>query len=554
MATKLPSLPTPGDLIGGRFRIQDTLGSGGFGTVYRAIQENIGREVALKFLSPKIARDPVNIERFRREAYHVSQLRHPNTITLYDYGQTEDGLFYMVMEVLKGISLSDAIQRDGAIEEGRAAHIFLQVLRSLTEAHQRGIVHRDMKPENIHLCEMFGEQDYVKVLDFGVAKMTMIDGQSSEDKLTDGGRIFGTPMYMSPEQARAEAITLATDVYSLGLLIFEMFTGLPPVTGRNRMDVIRKQISEEVPQLTQSLEGTPLGDVIRTATKKDPKERYSDATEMQRAFYAAIRQMGISPAPSTSTSPEVPGTNPNLHAGPPPATARTRVPSDALESPPLPPDAAKKPVRPVAPSGVYEPLGDLDDERTVISAPHPDIIALDSGRITFGALEREELPLIGRELDIERISELVAQSVHASSGHLVLLEGEGGVGKTRVVRELRERLLTQHIGMATGTFRPSGVALDTLREALADYWWVRDADLETADRVIRADLGALGVKRDDIDFLVRFVRPGKNARDRDSTKETQALYAKLERTLLMLGELRPFVLVLEDMQHADTAT
>ena len=120
---KLPQLPKAGDLIGGRFRINALIGSGGFGTVYGAVQENVGRDVALKFLAPSVAKDPVNIERFRREAFHVSQLRHPNTITLYDYGQTEDGLFYMVMELLEGTALSDTIQKAGAREGPRRAHL-----------------------------------------------------------------------------------------------------------------------------------------------------------------------------------------------------------------------------------------------------------------------------------------------------------------------------------------------------------------------------------------------------------------------------------------------
>ena len=303
---QLPQLPKAGDLIGGRFRITALIGSGGFGTVYGAVQENVGRDVALKFLAPSVAKDPVNIERFRREAFHVSQLRHPNTITLYDYGQTEDGLFYMVMELLEGIALSDTIQKEGAIEKGRAAHIFLQVLKSLSEAHQRGLVHRDLKPENIYLCEMFGELDYVKVLDFGVAKMTMMeDEDDGEDQLTKAGRIFGTPMYMAPEQACAEPITQATDIYALGLLLFEMLTGLPPVTGRNRMDVIHKQIRDEVPKLTKELRGTPLGDVIRRATRKKPEERYADASQMWEGFYDAMRQMKIIPAPRGASRPDI---------------------------------------------------------------------------------------------------------------------------------------------------------------------------------------------------------------------------------------------------------
>lgn len=323
MGTKRPKLPQPGELVEARYRIIELLGIGGFGTVYRALQENTGREVALKFLTPDVTKYPINIERFRREAYHVSQLRHPHTITLYDYGQTEAGLVYMVMEFLDGVALSDQIKNDGALQAPRAAHVFIQVLKSLSEVHRSGLVHRDLKPENIFLCEMFGEQDYVKVIDFGIARLTMMereevlgeqlgnaeDEEALEEQLTMAGPIVGTPMYMAPEQACAEPITPATDVYALGLLIFEMLTGLPPVTGRNRMDVIHKHILDPVPELTQELEGTPLGDFIRRACKKDPQERYEDAAEMLEAHASALRAMNLQPRAKRATNlpPPLPG-------------------------------------------------------------------------------------------------------------------------------------------------------------------------------------------------------------------------------------------------------
>lgn len=619
---KLPELPKPGDLVGGRFRITALIGSGGFGTVYRALQENVGREVALKFLAPSVAKDPVNIERFRREAFHVSQLRHPNTITLYDYGQTEDGLFYMVMELLEGISLADEIQQNGAMEQGRAAHIFLQVLKSLSEAHQRGLVHRDLKPENIHLCEMFGEQDYVKVLDFGVAKMTMFEGgDDMEEKLTRAGRIFGTPMYMAPEQACAEPITPATDIYALGLLLFEVLTGLPPVTGRNRMDVIHKQIREEVPKLTRELKGTPLGDVIRKATLKKPTDRYIDASLMWEAFYEAIRAMRIIPGPKGSTRPEISafelGVDPRLLNTPSPSPAYEAVPANTLNPAPATPAAPKTP-QPVAPKAPTAPPPlpkaatasiKLPEETSSVLTSSPSVITLREQKkpapatpvaqtlpeasasarpvlpvapqgvtapaseeptqlapspLTQAQPEPEQLPslpvyqelsLIGRDKDVMGLYELVLQSLQAKSGHIVLVEGEGGVGKTRVMGVLREELHQRHVGMCIGFFRRNAQPLEALREALADYWWVAHADRMTADAVIRADLGPLGFPAAEIDFLIDFIRP-LQARDQqwNNPQEASHLFARLERLLLLLAELRPLVLALEDIQYADSAT
>ena len=607
----LPSLPSQGDLIGGRFRIAELVGSGGFGTVYRAVQENVGRDVALKFLAPSVAKDPVNIERFRREAFHVSQLRHPNTITLYDYGQTDSGLFYMVMELLQGVALSDEIQRDGAIEQGRAAHILLQVLKSLSEAHQRGLVHRDLKPENIYLCEMFGEQDYVKVLDFGVAKMTMMEGEGAADeapkKLTRAGRIFGTPMYMAPEQACAEPITPATDIYALGLLLFEVLTGLPPVTGRNRMDVIHKQIREEVPHLTPELKGTPIGDVIRRATKKDPEARYQDAAQMWGAFYEAIRQMRVVPAPRGASLPDISVMSLGLSASS--APERSLEPSVPQRPAPISPPVAvtQPPVPPPLPE-----IGDEEDEDATHITPLADPLAITASRRRAlsaesaasppqqattseqGALQEHtqvaiqalsesmlkqpsassalnasdqppqefELPLIGRDAELASLKELVTQRVAERRGHIVLLEGESGVGKTRAVWALREALFQIDLGLCVGACRQGGQALDALREALADYWWVSNAPRARVEQVIGQDLRALGFPQEEIAFLIDFLTSSPHtsldlsdeASEEEEDAITSTLFARLERIILMLAALRPFIIVLEDIQEADSTT
>lgn len=592
---QLPSLPQEGDLIGGRFRITELLGSGGFGTVYRALQENVGRDVALKFLAPSVAKDPVNIERFRREAFHVSQLRHPNTITLYDYGQTESGLFFMVMELLEGVALSEQVQKHGPIEKGRAAHIFLQVLKSLSEAHQRGLVHRDLKPENIYLCEMFGEHDYVKVLDFGVAKMTMMEDNDDdgEAKLTRAGRIFGTPMYMAPEQACAEPITPATDIYALGLLLFEILTGLPPVTGKNRMDVIHKQIRDEVPRLTKELKGTPIGDVIRRATRKDPLERYQDASQMWEAFYEAIRLMRVIPAPRGSSRPDISVMSLGMDARvtPTPRPAHEIAPPDVMDTkpqkampapPPLPSDvlsksAKKEPAldRLRIKSSVSDDtfVGVPDDEtQVVMQALDPSVLGGGSQEVVNDTLEDHEslvlddggppsvpevleLPLIGRENELRQLQNLITQSLASRSGHILLLEGEGGVGKTRVVWALREEIFQLNIGMCVGVFRRNAAPLDALREALSDYWWVSNAPREQVESAVRADLGALNFPAEEINFLIDFLRPtSMPSYEFDPHHDASVLFAQVERILLKLAEVRPLTITLEDIQYADSAT
>jgi serine/threonine protein kinase/tetratricopeptide (TPR) repeat protein len=543
-----PSLPKEGDLIGGRFRIVEHLGTGGFGTVFRALQENVGRDVALKFLTPGVAEDPINVERFRREAFHVSQLRHPHTITLFDYGQTEEGLVYMVMEYLDGTALGDMIQNSGALEWPRAAHVFIQVLKSLSEAHRHGLVHRDLKPENIFLCEMFGERDYVKVLDFGVAKMTMMETEGEdqpedpEEALTKAGRIFGTPMYMAPEQACAEEITPATDVYALGLLLYEMMTGKPPVTGRNRMDVIHKQIRDPVPEMEGDLEDTALGDVIRRACMKAQNRRYQNATEFLEGFVQALRTMQIFPAPEGGTSPEISvtsltpeGSSPNAVAAevPTPDVDELRESSHSGSGPPPIPQTAQRKKAP--------PMVDREDQTTEEEM----------------ARRRYSLPLIGREDILAKLTGLVEDAARAASGQIVLLEGESGLGKSRVVRALAKGLEDKAIDATIGHFRRRSLPMEALREALASLWGVAHHERMQVDKVIRQDLNELGGFTDsEIDFIVDFVRP----RALDETQlpadseESGALFARLEHLLLKLSERRPICMVFEDTQYADSAT
>ncbi|MBA2662637.1 MAG: protein kinase [Bradymonadaceae bacterium] len=563
MDSQTLSLPEIGDLIGGRFRILEILGTGGFGTVYRAMQENIGRDVALKFLTPIIAKDPINVERFRREAYHVSQLRHPNTITLFDYGQTEDGLAYMVMELLNGDSLADVIQNEGAMDWPRVAHIYIQVLKSITEAHRRGLVHRDLKPENIFLCEMFGELDYVKVLDFGVAKMTLADsgdGDEGEEQLTKAGRIFGTPMYMSPEQACAEPITPATDVYALGLLLFEMSTGLPPVTGRNRMDVIHKQIRDQVPELTADLINSPMGRLIQKCCQKTPSARYPDATALLEGFIQAVQQSAIYPAPMG-------GSRPDLAV----AYMMPAEPAPLREAPAVAPlFEASSPILTSAPE-----LDTGERARKAAPPPLPDKVRSNpSGAQT--ALPREangpvrrqpsledrshsrpryELPLIGREPEFAQIYTLMEDTAHMGTGHFLLLEGEGGLGKTHLLQGVLAKVRERDIATSQANFRRRSLPMEALREVIAGLWGVAHSERMQVDTIVRQDLKDLGGFSDgEITFYVEFLRPRAPEDSEIASSEAGALYARLERLMLRLAERRPLVLVLEDLQYADSAS
>lgn len=244
--------PEPGKLFEEKYRVEKLLGSGGFARVYLAEQIDLGRQVAIKVLSPKVAKaagaeetDP-QIEavalRFEREARIVSQLKSAQTITMYDYGRTDDGLLYMVMEYVDGTELDEI---PVPIEPRRVLTILRQVMQSLQEAHAHGLLHRDLKPANIMLYEHLGRKDQVKLLDFGIAKAVGQAANDNDKDLTAADSLIGTPRYMSPEQIRGQDIGPASDIYSVGLVTYELLMGEKAITNNDSIEILGKHLSAE---------------------------------------------------------------------------------------------------------------------------------------------------------------------------------------------------------------------------------------------------------------------------------------------------------------------
>jgi eukaryotic-like serine/threonine-protein kinase len=222
--------PLIGQIIGGRYKVIGVLGEGGMGRVYHA-EQRMGtsvRKVAVKTLLSQFAKDPQTVARFMREVGTVSELEHPNTIKVYDFGQTDSGELYIAMELLQGQSLDEILASGHPLPPERVDRIVGQVCGSLQEAHDKGIVHRDLKPANIFLTTRAGEEDVVKVLDFGIAKKADSKDSKQEQKLTQQGTILGTPPYMSPEQFTGKELDPRSDLYSLGVVVYEMLTGRLP--------------------------------------------------------------------------------------------------------------------------------------------------------------------------------------------------------------------------------------------------------------------------------------------------------------------------------------
>ena len=239
--------PMIGRLINGRFEVLSRLGAGGMGVVYRARQVGIDRIVAIKTLLKDRATDDKVVQRFKNEARAVSRLNHPNTIRIFDFGQMDDGTLYFAMELLEGRSLDKAIRQDAPFATRRTLHIMAQMADSLAEAHSKGIVHRDLKPENVYLSQVGGDPDFVKVLDFGVARMREQD--SSQGTMTQAGVIFGTPRYMAPEQARTMAVDARADIYALGIIWYELLTGRTPFEADSPLAILMKHIQDPVPAM-----------------------------------------------------------------------------------------------------------------------------------------------------------------------------------------------------------------------------------------------------------------------------------------------------------------
>jgi serine/threonine-protein kinase len=281
--------PLLGTVLGDRYRILARLGTGGMGAVYRAEHLTLKRDVAVKVLLPEMGNKEEFVRRFQREAESASRLAHINIISVTDFGRTPDGLLFLVMEYLDGEALSALIRR-GPIPLPRAVVIFGQILDGLGHAHAAGIVHRDLKPDNIMLVERAGRSDVVKLLDFGIAKVT--DPEGHREALTQAGVIFGTPEYLSPEQALGEPVDARADLYAAGVILYEMLTGRRPFESDDKVKIISMHLSHAVPgietlDLGFALPG-PVTELIMQSLEKPREHRFSSAAAFRSALAEAV--------------------------------------------------------------------------------------------------------------------------------------------------------------------------------------------------------------------------------------------------------------------------
>ena len=284
-----PPMPKVGETFAGRYAIERTLGRGGMGVVYLARQAPLDRLVALKVLKPPehVEDDPHFDARFLREAAAAARLQHPNTITVYDFGRTDDNHLYIVMEYLEGVDVRTALAHEGVFGAQRAIHVAKQVCKSLREAHAKGMVHRDLKPANVLLIDRDEDIDFVKVLDFGLVKFR---GEASE--ITLAGKFLGSPRYTSPESLDRNAVVdHRADIYAVGILLYTMLTGTPPFDG-DPMQVLNAHL-HEIPKpmykVNPAAQSTPeLEALVQQCLEKEPRKRFDSMPDL----ITALREVG----------------------------------------------------------------------------------------------------------------------------------------------------------------------------------------------------------------------------------------------------------------------
>lgn len=350
-----------GKVLDGRYKVESVLGQGGMGMVFKGLQTSVQRPVALKTLHPQLAMAPTFFERFKREAEMASRLHHPNIITIYDFGKTPDGLCYYVMEMLEGESLRERIKRDGPFSLRQAAAIIEQSAAGVAHAHHSNVIHRDLKPHNIMLTSVDGNE-YVKVLDFGLVKALE---QEEEEQLTSTGQVLGTPQYMPPEQAGGEVVDQRSDLFSLTGVFYYCLTGHSPYGANSVRKALTLALAANVPPIETYRKGSPVpravDEFMVKGLKPEKEDRFQNAEEFVQSLHAALSGTPDSVldavplfTPDAGSKDSGSGSSSASRKS---GVSRAKAPSKAISavSKPLPKASSKVEVAPQAPAAEEKP-------------------------------------------------------------------------------------------------------------------------------------------------------------------------------------------------------
>lgn len=443
--------PLIGRTLGGAYVILEHVGSGGMGRVYRAEQASLGKTLAVKVIHPHLISDESATARFYTEARASSRLNHPNSVSVLDFGRTDDGLLYLVMEFLRGKDLAHILWENGPMAAPRAANILKQVLTSLAEAHDLGIIHRDIKPENILIEPMRTGGDFCKVVDFGLAKVRADVAPS----ITTPGIVCGTPDYMAPEQGRGDALDARTDLYACGVVLFQMLTNRVPFEADSPTQVVLMHMSDPIPD-PRSVVATipePIARVVFKAMAKEARDRHQSAVEFASALDDAVKEI-----------------------------------ETGLQSRRSDPKAVTLALQTCPSCGAMMQIGvkfcsECGSRVTATIAPNADTTGSLRPRVSEkppGAITQPEaraLSLVGRDREI---AVLESARTRAANGRMVSIriQGDEGAGKSRLLHELMDR--SRHRGDAIVAVEPdvtwAGVAYAPVADCVRQCLEIAPAD------------------------------------------------------------------------------
>jgi serine/threonine-protein kinase len=287
--------PFVGRTLDEKYIVEERLGAGGMGAVYRARHLSMDRPVAIKFLHQQLVEDEAARLRFQTEARAAVKLRHPNAVSVTDFGHTAEGCVYIVMELLEGRTLREILSREAPLETARAISVMLQTAAAVAAAHEAGIIHRDLKPSNILVTQSADQPAVVKVLDFGIATFTPDDDDEDVTMLNQRNIVIGTPRYMSPEQYNGHELTPAADVYSLGVILYEMLCGMVPFSGATPAEIAQKHAHDSPHSPREILAGIPeeVEHIVLKALEKQPADRFANAVEFRQELLETTERLGL---------------------------------------------------------------------------------------------------------------------------------------------------------------------------------------------------------------------------------------------------------------------
>jgi serine/threonine protein kinase/tetratricopeptide (TPR) repeat protein len=514
--------PYVGVVLEGRYAIDGLLGIGGMGRVYRATQTSLGKPFAIKILHPHLTDDPDSRARFAAEAHNAASLNHPNVVSVVDYGRSKEGITYIVMEYVEGQTLEAIVHEQYPLPRERVMDLCLQILSALGEAHGLGILHRDLKPENIIVQQLRTHGEVLKVLDFGIAKL--MEQNDARPGLTGRGMVCGTPEYMSPEQARGLTLDARSDLYAVGIILYQLLTGSLPFQADSPVDLLHMQIHQppQPPHLVAGRAPDVLDDICLKAIAKERETRFSSAAEFRDALVGATPSVSAARTSCSSCGAPLSSTDRFCSSCGTPVTARPRA----------------------APSG--------GARRRQTRLSHTALTAGGRERTAEMIVRAFPLPLAGRD-----------PLIHAARGRFAepanglvtqILRGSPGSGRTRLVEEM----LTLAEGAGWRTYfvgaEPSGAAppLWPIRHVIAEVLGVDPITVTTQELGRASNL--VGLAREALPGLAELFGLGGPVHGSEYAVRRRECFASVVQTLAAAGRGAPLVLAFDDVDLYDGAS